>query len=75
MKRAGKVSNVHGEVHFKQKQKLTIAFTGYSFCHRKQSRKDAEDFIVDKTACHQHATLPKLNPFTTLPETIVNKSK
>ena len=28
MKRARKVSNVHGEVHFKQKQMLTIAFTG-----------------------------------------------
>ena len=75
MKRARKVSNVHGEVHFKQKQRLTIAFTGNTLCHRKQSRKDAGDFIVDKTACHQHATLPKLNSSTTRPETIVNKSK
>ena len=28
MKRARKVSNVHGEVHCKQKQRLIIAFTG-----------------------------------------------
>ena len=28
MKRDRKVSNAHGEVHFKQKQKLTIVFTG-----------------------------------------------
>ena len=28
MKRAKKVSNVHGEVRFKQKQRLNIAFTG-----------------------------------------------
>ena len=28
MKRARKVSNVQAEVHFKQKQRLTIAFTG-----------------------------------------------
>ena len=27
-KRARKVSNGHGEVHFKQKQRLIIAFTG-----------------------------------------------
>ena len=47
MKRARKVSNVHGEVHFKQKQRLTIAFTGNTLHHRKQSRKGAEDFIVD----------------------------
>ena len=67
MKRARKVSNVHGEVHFKQKQRLTIAFTGNTLPHRKQSRKGAEDFIVDKTACHQHATIPKLNSTTTLP--------
>ena len=61
MKRARKVSNVHGEVHFKQKQRLTIAFTGNTLLHRKQSCKGAEDFIVDKIACHQHATVPKLN--------------
>ena len=61
MKRARKVSNVHGEVHFKQKQTLTIGFTGNTLPHRKQSRKGAEDFIVDKIACHQHTTLPKLN--------------
>ena len=28
MKRATKASNVHGEVHCKQKQRLIIAFTG-----------------------------------------------
>ena len=65
MKRARKVSNVHGEVHFKQKQRLTIAFTGNTLPHRKQSSKGAEDFIVHKIACHQHATLPKLNSRTT----------
>ena len=61
MKRARKVSNVHGEVHFKRKQRLTIAFTENTLPRRKQSRKGAEDFIVNKIACHQHATLPKLN--------------
>ena len=67
MKRARKVSHVHGEVYFKQKQRLTIAFTGNTLLHRKQSRKGAEDFIVDKIACHQHAILPKLNSPTTRP--------
>ena len=61
IKRARKVSNVHGEVHFKQKQRLTIAFTGNKLPHRKQSRKGAEDFIVDKITCHRHAVVPKLN--------------
>ena len=28
MKRASKASNVHGEIHFKQKQRLNLAFTG-----------------------------------------------
>ena len=67
MKRARKVSNAHGEVHFKQKQRLTTAFTGNTLAHKKQSRKDAEDFIVDKIACHQHATVPKLNSPTAPP--------
>ena len=67
MKRACKISNVLGEVHFKQKQRLTIAFTGSTLSHRIQPRKGAKDFIVDKSACHQHATLPKLNFPTTLP--------
>ena len=62
MKRARKVSNVHGGVHVKQKQSLTFAFTGNTLPHRKQSRKGAEDFIVDKIAYHQHATVPKLTP-------------
>ena len=48
MKRARKVSNVHGEVRFKQKQRLTIVFTGNILPHRKQSHKGTEDFIVDK---------------------------
>ena len=68
MKRACKVSNFHGEVHFKQKQMLTIAFPGNTLLHRKQSRKSAEDFIVDKIECHQHATLPKLNSPTISPK-------
>ena len=51
MKRARKVSNVHGEVHFEQKQRLTIAFIGNTLPHRKKSRKGAEDSIVDKIAC------------------------
>ena len=67
MKRARKISNIHGEVHFKEKQRLTIAFIGNTLPHRKQSGKGAEDFIVDKVACHQHATLPKLNSPTTPP--------
>ena len=45
MKRARKVSNVHVQVHFKQKQRLTIAFTGNTLPYRNQSRKDAEDFM------------------------------
>ena len=67
MKRASKVSSAHGEVNFKQKQELTIAFTGNALPNRKQSRKGAEDFIAEKTACHQKATLPKLNFPTTPP--------
>ena len=34
---------------------------------RKQSRKGAGDLIVDKVACHKHATLPKLNSPTMPP--------
>ena len=67
MKNTRKVSNVHGEVHFKQKQRLTITFTGNTLPNRKQSRKVAEDFIVDKIACRQHTTLPKLNSHTAPP--------
>ena len=52
MKRARKVSNFHGEVHFEQKQRLTIVFTRNVLPHRKQSRKGAEGFIVNKIACH-----------------------
>ena len=61
MKRARKVSNVHSEVHFNEKQRLTIVFTGNTLPYRKQSCKDAGYFIVDKIACHQHATVPKMN--------------
>ena len=67
MKRARKVSNIHGEVHFKEKQRLTIVFTGYALPHRKHPSKDAEDLIVDKIAYHQHAALAKLNSPTTPP--------
>ena len=74
MKRVHQVSNIHGEVYFKQKQRLTIAFSGNGLLHRKQSRKGAEDFIVDKIACHQHAILPKLNSPTT-PQRNHNKNK
>ena len=61
MKRARKVSNVHGEVHFNQKQRATIAFTGNTLPHRKHPRKGTEDFIVDKIVCQQHETVPKLS--------------
>ena len=74
MKRARKVSNAHVEVHFKQKQRLTIAFTGNTLPHGKQSRKGAEDLIVDKIACHKHATLAKLNS-STMPPRNHNQSK
>ena len=74
MKRARKVSNVHAEVHFKQKQRLTITFTGNALPHRKQSRKGAEDLIVDKIACHKHAALPKPNS-PTMPPTNHNQLK
>ena len=52
MKRARKVSNFQGEGHFKQKQRLTVVFTGNTLPHRKQPRKGAGDFIVAKIACH-----------------------
>ena len=52
MKRARKVSNAHTEVHFKQKQRLTIACTGNT-PPQKAVRKGAEDFIVDKIACQK----------------------
>ena len=61
MKRARKVSNVHGEVDFKQKQRLINTFAGNTLPHRKQSCKGAKDSIVDKIARYQHATPPKLN--------------
>ena len=61
MERAKKVSNVHGEFYFKQRQRLTIVFTGNTLLHRKQSCKGAEDFIADKVACRQYATVPKMN--------------
>ena len=65
MKRARKVSNVCGEVHFKQKQRLT--FTGNRLPHRKQPCKGAEYFIIDTIACHQHAAVPKMNSPTAPP--------
>ena len=69
LKRACKVSHDHGEVYFRQKQRLATVFTGNTLLHRKQSRKDAEDFIVDKinNEIHQHAILQKLNSPTTPP--------
>ena len=67
MKRARKVSNVGGEVHFKKKQRLAIVFTGNTLPHRKQPCKDAKYFIVDTIAYHQHATLPKMNSPTAPP--------
>ena len=74
MKRARKVSNVHPEVYFKEKQRLTITFTENKLPRRKPSRKGAEDSIVGKVSCHQHATLPKLNSPTALP-TLINNNK
>ena len=41
---------------------------------RKQSHKGAEDLIVDKIACHKHATLPKLNS-PTMPPRNHNQTK
>ena len=67
MKRARKVSNVRDEVHFKQKQRLTIVFTENTLPHRKQPRKGAEYFIVDTVASHQHATVSKMNSPTAPP--------
>ena len=61
MKRARKVSNLHVEVHFKQKQRLTIVFYWKYTPPKKAPCKGAEYFIVDKTACHQHETVPKMN--------------
>ena len=61
MKRARKVSNVHGEVHLKQKQRLTIVFTGNTLPNRKQSYKAADYSIFDKIAGHQHATVPEMS--------------
>ena len=46
--RARKVSNVHGEVHFKQKQRLTIVFTVNTLPHRQLSCKGTEDFTEAK---------------------------
>ena len=66
MKRGRKVSNVHGEVYFKQKQRLTIVLTGNTLPHREHSCKGADYFIVDTIACHQHATVPKMNSPTAL---------
>ena len=67
MKRARKVSNVYGEVHFKQKHRLTIVFTGNALPHRKHPCKGGEYFIADTIACHQHATVPEMNSPTALP--------
>ena len=50
MTRTCKVSNFHDEVYFKQKQRLTISFTGNTLSRRKHSRKGAEDFFVEKIA-------------------------
>ena len=60
MERAPKVSNVHLKF-ISSKKRLTITFTGNTLPHWSLSRKCAENFIVDKVSCHQHATLPKLN--------------
>ena len=51
---------------------LTIAFTGKTLPHKRQSRKGAEDFIVDKIVCHLHATVPKLKSPTTSPRNFSN---
>ena len=75
MERARKVSNVHGEFYFKQRQRLTIVFTGNTLLHRKQSCKGAEDFIADKIACRQHATVPKMNSPTAPPRNHYKKNK
>ena len=61
MKTARKVSNNHGEVHFKQNQKRAIAFTTNTLPLTNHSCKGAEYFFADETACHQHPTVPKMN--------------
>ena len=73
MKRPRKVHNVHVEVQFKQKERLTIAFAGSTPPDRKPSHKGTKDFIVDKIACHQHAALLKLNSPTAPPPRNHNK--
>ena len=65
MKRARRV---HGKVHFKQKQRLTIGFTGNTLPHRKQSCRGTEYFTIDEIACHQHAVVPKMNSTTAPPK-------
>ena len=45
-----------------------LFFTGNTLPHRKQPCKGAEYFIVDKIACHQHATVPKMNSPTVSPK-------
>ena len=61
MKTARKVSNAHGEVHFKQKQRRAIVFTANTLPLTNHSCKGAEYFIVDEIVCHQHPTVPKMN--------------
>ena len=67
MKRARKEYNVHGEVHFKQKPKANHYFYWKYTLPQRASCKGAENFIVDKIACHQHATVPKMNSPLALP--------
>ena len=67
MKTARKVSNVHAQVHFKQKQRRAIAFTANTLPLTNHSCKGAEYFIVNETACHQHPTVPKMNSPMVLP--------
>ena len=50
MKRVPKVYYFHREVHFKQKERLAIAFTGNTLRNRNQSREGTEYLIVDKIA-------------------------
>ena len=53
MKRVPKVSNVHGEVYFKQKQRLKNAFTRNTFTRRKRSHEGAEDNLVINMQLYQ----------------------
>ena len=72
MKRARKVSNVYGEVHFKQKERLTIVFTGSTLPYRKQSVKAQSISLLIKLHAINMQLYQKWAPPRSLQETIIN---